>query len=114
MGLAGSGAGVPPGFGSQSQLRVRPHQPWVSTADRPGEAHQLIPDIPYYQEKAMIHATLGETDEAFRWLERAYERRGGRLYWFRLEPEFDALRSDTRYHGLLRRMGMEQRGEPMV
>ena len=47
---------------------------------------------------------LGETDQAFEWLERAYEERSSRLTFLRVDPILDSLRSDTRYLDLLRRM----------
>ncbi|HEX2714528.1 MAG TPA: tetratricopeptide repeat protein, partial [Candidatus Acidoferrales bacterium] len=55
---------------------------------------------------ATIYAGLGETDEAFRWLERAYEERSGWLIWLRAEPVSDALRPDPRFQDLLRRIGL--------
>jgi serine/threonine-protein kinase len=55
---------------------------------------------------AAIHVFLGERDLAFRWLERAYRDRDSRLPWLRLDPRFDALRKDTRFKDLLRRMNL--------
>jgi DNA-binding winged helix-turn-helix (wHTH) protein/TolB-like protein/Tfp pilus assembly protein PilF len=55
---------------------------------------------------AMVHAGLGERDTAFLWLDRAYEDREGRLTILKFAPEFDGLRSDSRYDDLLRRIGL--------
>jgi len=55
---------------------------------------------------ATIYAGLGEKDQAFRWLERAYEERSGWLIWLRAEPVSDPLRPDPRFQDLLRRIGL--------
>jgi TolB-like protein/DNA-binding winged helix-turn-helix (wHTH) protein/Tfp pilus assembly protein PilF len=55
-------------------------------------------------EIATIYASLGDTDQAMSWLEKAYEERfnPGVL----LRPGFDPLRSDPRFQNLLRRVGL--------
>jgi TolB-like protein len=58
-------------------------------------------------EFAQIHAQLGEKDQAFEWLEKAYEARSGRLTFLGVSPKFDPLRDDPRFHDLLRRMNLE-------
>jgi adenylate cyclase len=55
-----------------------------------------------------IHAALGDIDEAFAWLEKAYEERDCILYLLKVHPLFDPLRSDPRFAGYLRRMGLEK------
>jgi serine/threonine-protein kinase len=55
---------------------------------------------------AMVHAELDEHDEAFRWLERAYERRGSGLRFSNVIPQFDRLRGDPRFKDLLRRVNL--------
>jgi tetratricopeptide (TPR) repeat protein len=55
---------------------------------------------------AAIHTSLGETDLAFEWLEKAYQDRDSRLSLIKLDPRFDALRADARFEGLLRRMNL--------
>jgi TolB-like protein/Tfp pilus assembly protein PilF len=57
---------------------------------------------------AMLHARLGEIDEAFHWLERAYEKREAILYALNATPDADPLRSDPRFQDLLRRMGFPE------
>lgn len=58
---------------------------------------------------AIIHAGLGEMDQAFEWLERSFEKHSVDLFTLRVEPMFDALRDDGRYQDLLRRVGLETR-----
>ena len=53
---------------------------------------------------ALIYAGLGDKDQAFEWLERAYDQHAFQLQWITLEPRFDNLRSDPRFQDLLKRM----------
>jgi tetratricopeptide (TPR) repeat protein len=57
---------------------------------------------------ALVHAALKDTDEAFRWLDKAYRERSARLAFAKIDPRLDYLRSDPRYHDLLRRMKLPQ------
>ena len=56
---------------------------------------------------AAVYVALGERDEAFRWLERAFEEHSGSFYSYMFRPEFRALRSDPRFADLLRRTGID-------
>ena len=56
---------------------------------------------------AMLSALTGERDEAFRWLEQAYLHRVSGLGSVRLNPAYDALRSDPRYTEILARIGLK-------
>ena len=58
---------------------------------------------------ALIHAGLGEKDQAFAWLEKAYEERSPDLVTLRTEPRFDNLRSDRRFTDLAGRVGLSPR-----
>ena len=53
---------------------------------------------------AIIYVGLGEKEQAFSWLEKAYEDRSTWLIFLKVEPRFDPLRSDPRFQSLLRRM----------
>jgi TolB-like protein/Flp pilus assembly protein TadD len=55
---------------------------------------------------AEISALAGEIDEAFRWLEKAYQERTGHMPWIKVTPSLDVLRPDQRFDYLLRRMGL--------
>jgi DNA-binding SARP family transcriptional activator/Flp pilus assembly protein TadD len=52
-------------------------------------------------EIAVIHAALGEPDQAFDWLDRAYEERSAWLPYLRVEPRLDPLRHDERFTSLV-------------
>jgi len=60
---------------------------------------------PAYQIAA-IYIALGEVQQAFSWLEKAYEQRSSFLRWLKVDPRFDPVRSDPRFLDLLRRVGL--------
>jgi len=55
---------------------------------------------------ALVHAGLGEKDQAFEWLEKAVEDHDVWLVWLKTEPRFDNLRSNPRFQSLLGRVGL--------
>jgi hypothetical protein len=57
---------------------------------------------------AGIYIWIGETDEAFAWLERGYRERDPRMLALKADPGFDPLRSDPRFDDLLRRIGFPE------
>ncbi len=54
------------------------------------------------------YARLGRMNEAFEWLERAYDERDGSLTFIKTDPAYDRLRSDPRFQDLLRRMNFPE------
>lgn len=54
---------------------------------------------------AEIYMGLGDGDQAFAWLDRAFEQRNGWLIHLRENPRYDSLRGYPRYTDLVRRMG---------
>lgn len=55
---------------------------------------------------AEVYAGLGDRDQAFAWLDKAYEDRFPFLCDFRITPQFDSLRDDPRYTALVRKMNL--------
>ncbi len=55
---------------------------------------------------ALIHFALGEKDQGFEWLEKAYEQRSATLAYLKVNPRYDAVRSDPRFAVLLNRIGL--------
>jgi TolB-like protein/DNA-binding winged helix-turn-helix (wHTH) protein/Tfp pilus assembly protein PilF len=60
---------------------------------------------------AIVYAAQGENDQAFAWLEKAYQRRDGGLILLNTGLEFESLRLDPRFEDLARRMGLPRNGE---
>jgi len=58
---------------------------------------------------ALVHAGLGERDEALAWLDKAYAERSDYMPNLRLEPMLDGLRSDHRFAALVGRVGLSSR-----
>jgi TolB-like protein/tetratricopeptide (TPR) repeat protein len=56
---------------------------------------------------AYIYIALGDKDEAFAWMDKAYQERSGLFVWLQIEPKFDPIRSDPRFDELVRRMGLK-------
>jgi hypothetical protein len=57
--------------------------------------------------KALIYAGLGDSEQAFKWLQKAYEDGPGWLIYLNVDPRYDSLRSDPRLADLLRRMNLQ-------
>lgn len=53
---------------------------------------------------ASFYSLLGERDQAMLWLEKGYRQRSPFMEFLKERPEFDNLRSDSRFDGLLRRL----------
>jgi TolB-like protein/DNA-binding winged helix-turn-helix (wHTH) protein/Flp pilus assembly protein TadD len=62
------------------------------------------PAFSHASEIAVIYAALGDRDQAMNWLEKAYEERFNPSVLLR--PGFDPLRSDPRFEGFVRRIGL--------
>jgi hypothetical protein len=56
---------------------------------------------------AGVYAGLGEKDQAFVLLEKDFQQHSGQLPTIAWRLHFDSLRSDPRYHDLLRRMELK-------
>jgi tetratricopeptide (TPR) repeat protein len=55
-------------------------------------------------DRALYNAQLGNSDEAFKYLEKVYEQREIWMTYLRVEPRLDPLRNDPRFHDLLKRV----------
>jgi TolB-like protein/tRNA A-37 threonylcarbamoyl transferase component Bud32/Flp pilus assembly protein TadD len=81
--------------------RKRPARRVIAQLTAASKIHYVPP---YFL--GLIHAALGDKDESFSWLQRAYEQHDSYLVRLKVEPVIDPLRSDSRYRELLRRMNL--------
>ena len=80
------------------------------------EVHQRLNQIQDLSKKqyvsptdiAQIYALLSEKDQAFQWLEKAYQERSIQLEYLKIEPNYDNLRDDPRFADIIRRVGLPQ------
>ena len=56
---------------------------------------------------AVVHTGLGDLDQLFSWLEKAYQDRDPDLMMIKVEPLLDPIRADARFGALLRKMRLE-------
>ena len=85
-------------------------------AGRTADAHRVLDELKQrstqryvsWRDIAVIDAGLGEKDEAFAALEKAYEMHDSGIVFMKVDPLFDPLRSDPRFPALLRRIGLPE------
>jgi DNA-binding winged helix-turn-helix (wHTH) protein/TolB-like protein/Tfp pilus assembly protein PilF len=53
---------------------------------------------------ALVHAGLGDKEQALAWLDKAFAERSHWLVWLRLDPRWKTLRGDRRFSELVERM----------
>ena len=58
---------------------------------------------------AVVHLALGEDDQVFAWLERAYERRAFLMTQIGSDPRYERLYGDPRFRDLTERIGLRVR-----
>jgi len=88
----------------------------IAAAGERAEAERLLSELRQVEKKRFVcpyeiattNLALGARDEAFRWLEKAYEARSICMIWLRVDPRLDPLRSDPRFQDLVRRVGLPQ------
>ena len=64
----------------------------------------------YVPAAAFVNASLGlgDNEQAFAWLERAYQEQSEILTYAKVHPYFDPLRDDPRFVDLVRRVGLDK------
>jgi tetratricopeptide (TPR) repeat protein len=53
---------------------------------------------------ALVHAGIGDKEQAYAWLEKAFAERSHWLVWLRLDPRWKTLRGDPRFAELVERL----------
>jgi TolB-like protein/Flp pilus assembly protein TadD len=59
-------------------------------------------------EIALVYAGLGRKQEAFKWLDEAYDAHDPGLLYLKIDPCLDPLRSDPHFENLMRRVGLSK------
>ena len=85
-------------------------------AGRRTDALRLLGELKRRQQTGYVPAGafvnaylgLGDTDQAFVWLERAYEEQSNNLIYVKVFPFFDPLRGDPRFKSLVHRVGLDE------
>jgi TolB-like protein/DNA-binding winged helix-turn-helix (wHTH) protein len=69
--------------------------------ERFSRQHQIDPGI-----LAWAYAGIGNKNQAFAWLEKAYDQHSNALTGLKVDPAYDPVRSDPRFQDLLGRVGL--------
>jgi serine/threonine protein kinase/Tfp pilus assembly protein PilF len=84
-------------------------------AGRRAEARKLLDELISLSKKRYIAPAymaipcigLGQKDQAFDWLEKAYDDRSDWMVLLQTDPVFDPIRSDPRFRNLLHKVGVQ-------
>jgi pentatricopeptide repeat protein len=84
-------------------------------AGRRSDALRLLAELKrrkqagYIPTAAFVNAYLGldDNEQAFAWLERAYQEKSNILQFLRVHPYFDPIRGDPRFADLVHRVGLD-------
>jgi serine/threonine protein kinase/tetratricopeptide (TPR) repeat protein len=98
--------------GDTNELAALGHA--LAISHQEGEARKILQQLTERSQQTyvqptwvgVIHIGLGEKDQAFDWLQKAYEDRSAWLVYLRVDPFFDPVRSDPRFIDLTRRVGL--------
>jgi len=84
-----------------------------AASGRKADALKILADLNQQKQRyvspytvATIYAGLGDKDETFKWLEKAYEERDIWLMNMRVDPVLKPIRSDARFTELVQRIGI--------
>jgi eukaryotic-like serine/threonine-protein kinase len=55
---------------------------------------------------ADLYSLLGQKDEAFNWLEKAYQEHSSKLIDLKVDSDYDNIRSDPRFGALVKKIGL--------
>jgi len=85
-----------------------------AVSGRPAEARRILANLQQLHQQgivpaaslATLHGALGESNEAFVWLEKAYQERDPQLTYLKAGRRFEPLREDPRFAQFVRRVGL--------
>lgn len=87
----------------EAAAATNPSLYWQKRLEQEMEESKREPSTAF--DMAEIFAQLGKKDQAFEWLEKAYEERYFMMMYLKVAPNFDPIRSDPRFTDMLRRVG---------
>jgi tetratricopeptide (TPR) repeat protein len=101
-----------PDPGRESQVAAIMKETYRSSGER-GLWHRQIEIIKeeakehsdFPMAMAEVYTRLGDSDQAFNWLNKAADRKHPAITNLHIDPDFDALRTDPRFGDLVRRAG---------
>ena len=87
---------------------------WAMAGD-PAKARAVLKEVKSLSSQryvpapnvALLCSMLEERNEAFVWLEKAYQDRDMRLCRLKVDPRWDAMRSEPRFVAILKRIGLQ-------
>ncbi len=59
-----------------------------------------------YRSLAVVYASMGDSNRAFIWLEKSYDRHEESLCSIRVDPKMDLIRNDLRFDALAKKIGL--------
>jgi TolB-like protein/Flp pilus assembly protein TadD len=95
-------------------------QPWIGMAyakqGKTDEARTILADLISQSQQnhvpptpvAALYFVLGDTDEGFRWLEKACEEYDTWVRLLKSDTVFDIVRDDPRFRAVLKKLGLEK------
>jgi len=108
----------------EKAFSVSDHSPGVmgalvrayAKAGRRRDALRLLGELKRRQQTGYVpsgaflnaYLGLGDNDQAFIWLERAYEEQSNILIYLKVFPFFDSLRDDPRFKSMVHRVGLDR------
>jgi pentatricopeptide repeat protein len=104
------------------------HDPWIlwdlgyasAVSGQRDQARQVLAELHEQAQHAYVRPLafawisigLDEKDQAFAWLEKAYEEHDPYLTLLDADPVYDSLHADPRFIALLKKIGLRKRQEP--
>jgi hypothetical protein len=87
----------------------------LAAAGQEGEARRVLGELESEGRASYVRAEflaaaygmLGDRDEAFRQLDRAFEQRSAGMIYLHLDPLYDSLRDDPRLSALIETIGLQ-------
>ena len=85
-----------------------------AVSDRRNEARKILNELLELRKNqyvgptfiASVYAGLGDREQTFSWLEKAYEERDDMMLWTKFDHRFDEFKKEPRFQDLMHRVGL--------